>query len=131
MMALNDGRVAHTALDDVRVDRALHEIIHPTELFRFRLKHADEFFSDNLALALRLLHACELQEKALRRVNTNQIHIELLAEHPLDIVPFPLAEQAVVDEYAGQILADRLVQQHGGHRRIHAARKGAQHLFAL
>src|SRR5690606_37483429 len=38
---------------------------------------------------------------------------------------FSLPEQAVIDENAGELVADRLVDEHRGHRRIDAARKPA------
>ena len=39
----------------------------------------------------------------------------------------PSAQQAVIDEDAGELFADRLVQQHGDDRRVDAARQAADH----
>src|SRR5207302_2334464 len=36
-------------------------------------------------------------------------------------------QQAVIDEHAGELIADRLVDEHGGHRGIHAAREAADY----
>ena len=49
-----------------------------------------------------------------------QAHVLIGLEHVLELV---LAQQARIHEDAVEVLADGLVQQHGGHRRIDAARK--------
>ena len=50
---------------------------------------------------------------------------EVLAEQRLDLLALALAQQAVVDEHAGEPVADRLVHERGGHRRVDAAREPA------
>ena len=52
----------------------------------------------------------------------------MVAEHRDDLVGLVETQQAVVDENAGQLLADRLVQQRRGDRAVDAARKRADHL---
>ena len=42
-------------------------------------------------------------------------------------VRFALAHEPVVDEHAGELVADRLVDEHGRHRRIDAAGQAADH----
>ena len=42
-------------------------------------------------------------------------------EVPLDLLGLALAQQAVVDEDAGQLVADRALDQGGGDRRVDAA----------
>ena len=51
----------------------------------------------------------------------------MLAEQLDDLGGLVLAHQAVVDEDAGQLVADGLVDQHGGDRRIDPARQAADH----
>ena len=38
------------------------------------------------------------------------------------------AQQAVIDEDAGELVADGAVDERGRHRRVHAAGEGADHL---
>ncbi len=45
-------------------------------------------------------------------------------DHGLGLVE---AQQAVIDEHAGELAADRLMDQHGGNRRVHAAGEAANH----
>jgi len=52
----------------------------------------------------------------------------MFAEHGDDLVGLPCPHQPMVDEHAGQLVADRLVDQHRGHRGIDAARQAADHL---
>ena len=48
-------------------------------------------------------------------------NVKVLSENALHHFFFTRAEQAVVDENAGELIADRLVQERGGDRRIDAA----------
>ena len=50
-----------------------------------------------------------------------------LAEQLHDFVRLVQPHQAMVDEDAGELLADRLMDQHGGDGRIHTAREAADH----
>ena len=45
----------------------------------------------------------------------------------LDLLGLALAQQPVVDEHAGQLVADRPLHERGGHRRVHAAGQRAEH----
>ena len=54
-------------------------------------------------------------KKLLRRINVNQRNVVVIAEQVHDGLSFRQPQQAVVDEHAGELVADRLVDQHGGH----------------
>ena len=58
----------------------------------------------------------------------DQRDVVVVAEQPHDLLALVLAQQAVVDEHALQLVADRLVQQHGHDRGVDAARQAADHL---
>ena len=51
----------------------------------------------------------------------------MVAEQAHHLLRFALTQQAVIDEDAGEVFADRFMDQHGGHRRIDAAGQAAQH----
>ena len=53
--------------------------------------------------------------------------VVVAAEQADDLFGLGLAHQALVDEHAGELVADRLVQQHGGDGAIDAAREAADH----
>ena len=74
----------------------------------FFVKHVDEAFADNLALAFGVGHAGELAEKFLRGIHANHVETEALVvvKHVFKLV---FAEHAVVHEYTGEIFAYRLV----------------------
>ena len=55
----------------------------------------------------------------------DQLDAEALAERLDDLLGLALAEQAVVDEDAGELVADRLVDERRGGRRIDAAGEAA------
>jgi hypothetical protein len=54
-------------------------------------------------------------------VNHLDVHVPRKGVHHL--LCLVQAQQAVIHEYAGELLADRPVDQCRGHRRIHAARQ--------
>jgi len=51
----------------------------------------------------------------------NERDVVVVAEQPHDLSAFVLAHQAMIDEDAGELIADRLMNEHGGDRRIAAA----------
>ena len=50
-----------------------------------------------------------------------QLDVEILAEHVLHAFRFAFAQQPVVDEYAGELVADGLVDERRRHTGIHAS----------
>ena len=60
-------------------------------------------------------------------VAMHQPDVEAVAERRHHLLRLAGAQQAVVDEDAGELVADRLVDQHRRHRRIDAAGQAADH----
>ncbi len=67
-------------------------------------------------------------EEHLRRIAVDERDVVVVAEHGDDLLGLALPQQPVVDEDAGQPVADRLVQQHRDDRRVDAAGQAADHL---
>ena len=125
VVALDDGGLAETALNDIGIDRPLHEEIDLADLLRFGFKDTDEFFADNLALLLRFCHSLEFFIETLLGIDADKVQVvrTFRAEHGLDLVALVLSEEAVIDEDARQLLADRLREQDRRHGGVDAARK--------
>ena len=117
-------------LDHVGVERPLHEPAHVAELPCLLLEDADELAADDLALVLRLLDAVEQLEEALLRLHVDERDVEMLAERLDDLLRLVLAQQAVVDEDARELLADRLVHEQCRDSRVDAARQRTKHALA-
>jgi hypothetical protein len=66
--------------------------------------------------------------EVLRRIDADHAHAEVACEHLHDAIALLVAQQAVVDEHAGALLADRLVQECRDHRGIHTAGEAEQHV---
>ena len=116
------------ALEDIGVDRALAQEADAVQLGGFFGEDVNELFADDLALRFGIGHARELVKEAVHGVNIYQVRVHFLAEHADDLLGLPFSEEAVVDVYAHQILADGFDQQRRHHRRIHAAGKRQQYL---
>src|SRR5690606_7328358 len=115
------------ALDHVGIERALGEVVGVTDGLEGFFEHFDEGVADDLALFLGVGDALETAQEELRRVNDTQIDLEVPRVERLDLFAFAGAEQAVVNEDAGELLADGLVDERGGHGGIDSAGKAEEH----
>ena len=118
---------AAARLDHVGVERALDEEAGAREPRRLLLEDADELGADDLALGLGVGHAGEPLEEALLGVDGDERHLEGVAEGGDHLLALALAHQAVVDEHAGQLVADGAVDEQRGDRGVDAAGEPADH----
>ena len=133
VMALDDVGLAGLAaggFDHVRVDGALGEVVHIGQRGGFFVEHVDEQAADDLALGFRVVHAVQGLHEAFFGVHSNDLDAEVLGEHAHHLITFVQTQQAVVDEHAGELIADGLVQQGGNDGRIDAAGQAQQDLAA-
>ena len=128
LLIVTDGPpVKRDALDHVRIERALGEEIGAADLLRLLLEHVDEELADGLALGLRVGDARERAEEQVLRLHVDERDVVVVAEQRDDLLGLACAHQAVVDEDAGELVADRLVDQHRGDGGIDAAGQAADH----
>ena len=127
VVALDGGRAGAAAgLDDVRVERALHEELDRLvgvgdDRAGLLLEDPDELAADRLALGLRVGDAGQRVEEPLARVDDPQLHAGRGDEVLLDLLGLALAQQPVVDEDAGQLVADGALHERGRDRGVDAA----------
>ncbi len=115
-------------LDDVRVERALREEVDLAEPCRLLLEDADEGRPDPAALLLRVDDAGERVEELVGGVDVDELDVALRAHHVDDAIALTAPQEAVVDEDAGQLVADGAVHQGRRDRGVHAAAQRADHL---
>ncbi len=129
------GARAAAGLHDVRVERALHQEVDRLavrtglgdHLAGGLLEDPDELAPDDLALLLGVADAGQRVEEALRGVGHLQPYAGRRDEVTLHLLGLALAEQAVVDEHAGELVAHGTVHQSSGHRRVDPAGQPADH----
>ncbi len=112
-------------LDDIGIERALDEKRGITNRRRRLLEHPDEGLPDDLSLPLRVGDPGELLEKPVGRLDMHEVDIEVRAEGLLHLIRLPGTEQTVVDEDAGESVADRSGDYRRRHRRVDAAGEAA------
>ena len=83
--------------------------------------------ADGLALCFGVGDAGELAEEQVGGVAMHQRDVVVVAEEVDHLLRLAAAQQAVIDEDAGELVADRLVDQHGGDRGVDAAGEAADH----
>ena len=126
MMALDDGGGAETGFDHVGIYGALCQIVHRAEFPALGFKDADELLTDDPALFLRLRHTGQAGQEPVCRVHAHEME-RTVGKRGFHLVGFVLPQQAVIHENAGELGADRLREQRGAHRRVHAAGQCQQH----
>ncbi len=120
------------AFDHIGIERALRQKFRRAaavlgDLLRLLVEGLDEEPADDFALFFRLGDAFERREKDLARLHMMQRNIVMAAKERDDLFRLALPQHAVIDEDADELIADRLMDQHGGHGGIDAARKTAEH----
>ncbi len=120
---------AAAGLDDVGVQRPLDEVASRPPSFA---ASSSKTRMNSEPIALRLASGsvtpASSVEEARLGVDGHERDAEVVAERGDDLLALVLAHEAVVDEHAGQLVADRAVHEHGGDARVHAARQAADDL---
>jgi hypothetical protein len=126
-LIVTDGPAGEAdAFDHVGIERALREEVRAADLLRLLLEHVDEQLADELALP----RVGDAGEPAQEQVSTHRRGPAGCCNGrgtAHDLLASPMPHQAVIDEDAGQLVADRLVDQHRGDRRIDPAGQAADH----
>ena len=127
VVALDDLARDVETLDAVGIDRALGEPLRTRLLLGLGIEDLDEVAADDLALLLGVGDASEVGEELLGGIDTDDVETKtLVVLH--NVAELILAEHAVIDEDAGEVLADGFVEKDGGHARIDAAGEAEDHL---
>ncbi len=113
--------------DNVRVDGTLRQPFDVVQLQRFFVEHFHEDAADDFTFRFRIVLAFQRIEEALLAFNVNNVQAKVVAKHVHHLLRFIQTQEAVIHEYAGQVFADGAVQQHRGHRRVHAAGEAKDH----
>jgi hypothetical protein len=117
-------------LDDVRIERALGEKAHVGQGLGFLFEHLDEGGADDAALALGILDAGQALQEVLAGVHGANAEAERFAEHLHDPSRLVAAQHPVVDEEAGELIADGAVHEGRRHGRVDPAAQPADHTGA-
>ncbi len=99
------------------------------QLGRFLLEDANELGADQVPLLLGLLDALEASQEALLRLHVHEWNLEVIAKGLDHLLGLATPHEAVIDEDAGELLTDRLVDQQRRDRGVDAARESADHLL--
>ena len=94
------------------------------------LEDPHELLADDLALALGVGHALQRRKELLGRVHGHERDAEMLAEGRDHLLGLAQPQQPVIHEHAGQLVADRAVDQQRRHGRVDAAGERADDLAA-
>ena len=120
MMALDHLSCNVETLNAVGIYRTLSQPLGIRYLLGLRIEHLNEITAYYLALLLRVGHSFKVFEELLARVYPNHVKAKtfVIFHHLSKLV---LAQHSMIDEYTSEVLAYRLVQQHGANGRIHTA----------
>src|SRR5205085_1375429 len=122
------GTGAAAGLDDVGVQGALYQESNVGDLPRGGLERPDELASDDFPLVFGVGDPGQRGEEAVRGVDHVQPDAGGLDVVGLHLFRLTGTQQPVVDEHAGELVADRLVDEGRGDRGVHAAGQAADDL---
>ncbi len=128
MVAFNGhGRSARKRhrFDHVWIERPLGKEFCAFNGIRVFLEHVDEEAANDLALGFGVGLALKFAHEQVLLVGIDQRDVVVFTEHFEDFFGLVLAQKAVVHENAGQLVANRFVDQDRSNRRIDAARQAA------
>ncbi len=106
----------------------MRQEIDLADLLGLGVEHIDEQLADHLALHLGVGDAVQRIEEARGGIDRDQRDVVMAAEQLDDLLRLVLAQQAVIDEDAGELIADRLVDQERGDGGIDPAGEPADHM---
>ena len=93
------------------VERALRQKVNCSDAGGLLVEDADEFLAYNLALLFRVDDASESAEEVFGCVGVDEISLKVPVEGVAYCLRLALAHHAVVDENAGEAVADRALNQ--------------------
>src|SRR5262249_24481392 len=114
VMRLDDVRLAGAragGFDDVGVDGALRQEAHVLQAVRLLVEYLDEDAANDLALGLRVGHPRESREEARPGIDADHVHAKMLCEGAHHLLRLAEPQQPVIDEHAGELIADGAVQE--------------------
>ena len=89
-------------------------------------EYLHEQVADDLALPFRDRLRRPARQESLLGVHPNHLDARVLGKSCHYLVPFTKAQQAIVDEDAGELVADGPMDEGRRHRRIHSAGQAAE-----
>ena len=128
MMGFDDCGISQTAFDDIGINRTLHQIIYLADFSCFIFKYTDKFRADDFTLLFGVGYALQLGKETLLCICSYEMRIEIAVKNLFYLVAFVFTHQTMVNENAGQLLADCLGNQSRNNGGIHAAGEGTQSL---
>ena len=98
--------------------------------FGFALEHFDELAADDLALLFGFGHAGQMMQEFPAGIDMDDLHVaDFRRRYRITCSAFVQAQQAVVHEHAGELVADGTVDQRRRHRGIHPAGQTQDHFI--
>ena len=114
--------------DDVGVNRSLCQPFDALQPLCFLVENLDELIADNLAFFFRVGDAAERGKEPFSRVHANNVDTQVLGERRHHLVRLVMPQQAVIDKYTGELVADRFMQQCRYNRGVDTTGQPEQHL---
>ena len=107
------------AFQNIRIDRSLRKKSDSFLFSGFFGKYLDEFFSDDMALPLRIRHTGEEIQETVGGIHINQVGVHLVPENSDHLLRLPLPKESVINVHADQLSANRTDQKCRDHRGIY------------
>lgn len=114
MVEFDVGAVAAVSvpgLDDIGIEGALGEEVGAVDFVGGLFEDLDEPMPDAFSLDLRLIDPGEIIKEGFGGIDDAEVDFEMVTEGVFDEIAFFVAEESVIDEDAGELVADGFVEE--------------------
>ena len=110
------------ALNHIGIERALRKEIRPADFGSLSLEQIDKRSADEFALLLWIGETRKPAQELFLGIHGHKRDVVVIAKQADDFIGLVHAHQPVINEDAGQLIADSLVDEDSGNRAIDPAR---------
>ena len=129
MMRLDGLRRVGPGFDNVGVERTLCQVFGILHLLGFFVKDFHEFLANDLPLLFWIRNTLQLAQEAISGINLDDLDAQVAAQGVHYLISLVLAQQAVINKDAGQLVANCLVDQNSRNAGVNPAGKAQDNLF--
>ena len=115
--------IGASALNNIRIQGTLGQIIKGAKALTFLFEHTNKFVTNQLALLLWICHPGQFTDKAFARFDVFHSDMEFTVKEIHEKLRLSLSHKALINKHAGELIANRPVQQKGQRRRINSPRQ--------
>src|SRR6185503_15330887 len=103
------GPLRSRRLNNIRIDRPLHQKPWQPQSLGLLLKHPDKFLADNFSFPLGVSNSLKRREKFISSIDCDQFGMQMIPKCRSDLGSLVLSQQTCIYKHRDQLVADRFM----------------------